>query len=150
MTKLIRWLWDWQRLSELISAHLGTLFMACPSGRCFRQRHTELSPKARRPFTSKIGLAFLHSDSNWYVSKVFFVGPVSKLPFFFRIISDLVEKSLEEENQTCKTSEVQGVFSSILTAKGLSTKDKKAAIIDFIAAGIQTVSLMHQYISVCN
>ncbi|KAL0275932.1 UNVERIFIED_CONTAM: hypothetical protein PYX00_003643 [Menopon gallinae] len=57
----------------------------------------------------------------------------------YEIISDLVEKSLEEENQTCKTSEVQGVFSSILTAKGLSTKDKKAAIIDFIAAGIQTL-----------
>lgn len=58
-----------------------------------------------------------------------------------RIISELVEKALEEESNTCNVSGVQSVFMSILQAHGLDVKDKKAAIIDFIAAGIQTVSL---------
>ncbi|KAK6620662.1 hypothetical protein RUM43_010957 [Polyplax serrata] len=56
----------------------------------------------------------------------------------YEIISDLVEKSQQEENDTCQTSDVQSVFVSILKAKGLDERDKKAAIIDFIAAGIRT------------
>lgn len=57
----------------------------------------------------------------------------------YEIISDLVEKSLKEEYETCQTSDVQSVFMSILNAHGLDIRDKKAAIIDFIAAGIQTL-----------
>ena len=52
----------------------------------------------------------------------------------------MVEKSRKEENDTCQTNDVQSVFVSILKAKGLDERDKKAAIIDFIAAGIRTVS----------
>ena len=51
-----------------------------------------------------------------------------------------MEKSRKEENDTCQTNDVQSVFVSILKAKGLDERDKKAAIIDFIAAGIRTVS----------
>lgn len=64
---------------------------------------------------------------------------MSVFTFISRIISDLVEKSQKEENDTCQTSDVQSVFMSILKAKGLDERDKKAAIIDFIAAGIRTV-----------
>jgi hypothetical protein len=37
---------------------------------------------------------------------------------------------------------VSSVFMSVLNAPGLDVREKKAAIIDFIAAGMQTVSLV--------
>ncbi|KAG8224503.1 hypothetical protein J437_LFUL004985, partial [Ladona fulva] len=69
----------------------------------------------------------------------------------YDIISDLVEQSQideekhnkiqEDKNEDDSTTEkgVQSVFMSVLNAQGLPLREKKAAIIDFIAAGIQTL-----------
>ncbi|KAL1138641.1 hypothetical protein AAG570_008704 [Ranatra chinensis] len=57
----------------------------------------------------------------------------------YDIISDLVEESLKEETDTCALEAVQSVFMAILQAPGLDIRDKKAGIIDFIAAGIKTL-----------
>jgi len=59
--------------------------------------------------------------------------------FGFSIISSLVDAALVEERNTAQIEPVQSVFLSVLQAQGLDIRDKKAAIIDFIAAGIQTV-----------
>jgi len=72
-----------------------------------------------------------------YVVIIFINTPTMIL---FRIISEMVENALEEESKTCNVNEAQSVFMSILQTPGLDVRDKKAAIIDFIAAGIQTVS----------
>lgn len=53
----------------------------------------------------------------------------------YSIISGYVDEALADEFDTC---DVQTVFMSILNAPGLDIRDKKAAIIDFIAAGIKT------------
>jgi ecdysone 20-monooxygenase len=60
---------------------------------------------------------------------------------FFSIVSELVESALREERDTCAVDAVNSVFMSVLNAPGLDVREKKAAIIDFIASGMQTVSL---------
>lgn len=60
------------------------------------------------------------------------------------IISELVETALKEEQDTCEVDGVKSVFMAILQSPGLDIRDKKAGIIDFIAAGIKTVSLNQQ------
>jgi ecdysone 20-monooxygenase len=52
----------------------------------------------------------------------------------------MVDEAVKDEKDTCALDAVQSVFMAILQAPGLDLKDKKAAIIDFIAAGIKTVS----------
>jgi ecdysone 20-monooxygenase len=54
----------------------------------------------------------------------------------------MVESALKEERDTCAVDAVSSVFMSILDAPGLDVREKKAAIIDFIASGMQTVSLL--------
>lgn len=56
----------------------------------------------------------------------------------YNIISDLVDSALTEENNTCEIDAVKSVFMSMLQTD-LDLREKKAAIIDFIAAGIQTL-----------
>lgn len=56
----------------------------------------------------------------------------------YNIISDLVDTALIEENNTCEIDAVKSVFMSMLQTD-LDIREKKAAIIDFIAAGIQTL-----------
>lgn len=56
----------------------------------------------------------------------------------YNIISELVDTALAEENNTCEIDAVKGVFMSVLQTD-LDLREKKAAIIDFIAAGIQTL-----------
>lgn len=53
----------------------------------------------------------------------------------------MVESALKEERDMCAVDAVSSVFISILDAPGLDVREKKAAVIDFIAAGMQTVSL---------
>jgi ecdysone 20-monooxygenase len=61
----------------------------------------------------------------------------------------MVESALKEERDTCAVDAVSSVFISILNAPGLDVREKKAAIIDFIAAGMQTVSMvMFEYLFV--
>lgn len=59
----------------------------------------------------------------------------------FSIISEIVDTALNE-NQTEFVDEdsVNSVFFSILCEKDLDIRDKKSAIIDFIAAGIETLA----------
>lgn len=50
-----------------------------------------------------------------------------------------MENAIQEEADLCPIDNVHRVFRSILVAPSLDIRDKKAAIIDFIAAGIKTV-----------
>lgn len=54
-----------------------------------------------------------------------------------------MDSALRDELQSC--NDVRSVFVSILQASDLDNRDKKAAIIDYIAAGIKTVSKKHHY-----
>ncbi|KAJ8882609.1 hypothetical protein PR048_014420 [Dryococelus australis] len=56
---------------------------------------------------------------------------------YYEIISELVEAALREERNTCPVDGIQSVFASVLRIPDLDVREKKAAIIDFIAAGIQ-------------
>lgn len=58
---------------------------------------------------------------------------------YYDVISGLVEAALREEEGTCEVEPVRSVFMSILHAPDLDLRDKKAAVIDFIAAGITTL-----------
>ncbi|XP_063241331.1 ecdysone 20-monooxygenase [Bacillus rossius redtenbacheri] len=56
---------------------------------------------------------------------------------YYEIISELVEAALSEERSTCPVDGIRSVFASVLRVPQLDVREKKAAIIDFIAAGIQ-------------
>ncbi|EZA58896.1 Ecdysone 20-monooxygenase [Ooceraea biroi] len=57
----------------------------------------------------------------------------------YNIISELVETTIREKEDEAKDESVEAVFLSILGQKNLDIRDKKAAIVDFIAAGIHTL-----------
>lgn len=57
----------------------------------------------------------------------------------YDIVSEMVESALKEERDTCAVDAVSSVFISILNAPGVDVREKKAAIIDFIASGMQTL-----------
>nr|XP_012150016.1 PREDICTED: ecdysone 20-monooxygenase isoform X3 [Megachile rotundata] len=57
----------------------------------------------------------------------------------YNIISDIVEATIWEKRDDAKDESVEAVFQSILRQKSLDVRDKKAAIVDFIAAGIHTL-----------
>lgn len=57
----------------------------------------------------------------------------------FSIISEIVEATILEKRNDARDESVEAVFQSILKQKSLDICDKKAAIVDFIAAGIHTV-----------
>jgi len=62
-------------------------------------------------------------------------------------MSEIIELALKDEKQSCTS--VRSVFLSILQASNLDNRDKKAAIIDYIAAGIKTVIIYHQTAVLC-
>ena len=62
--------------------------------------------------------------------------------FDFSIISELVEDAILQDKDLCSVDNAHKVFWSILEADELDIRDKKAAIIDFIAAGIKTVRII--------
>ncbi|XP_070166736.1 cytochrome P450 family 24 subfamily A member shade isoform X1 [Polyergus mexicanus] len=57
----------------------------------------------------------------------------------YNIISELVEATVLEKQDDARDESVEAVFLSILRQKDLDMRDKKAAIVDFIAAGIHTL-----------
>lgn len=62
------------------------------------------------------------------------------------MISEIIDHELEEHKKSaaCEDEESAGlrsVFLNILELKDLDIRDKKSAIIDFIAAGIETVGV---------
>ncbi|XP_034943932.1 ecdysone 20-monooxygenase [Chelonus insularis] len=57
----------------------------------------------------------------------------------YNIISELLETTIWEQKENARDEPVEAVFQSILRDKSLDMRDKKAAIIDFIAAGIHTL-----------
>lgn len=58
------------------------------------------------------------------------------------MISELLDATAWEQRDDARDECVEAVFRSILREKHLDMRDKKAAIVDFIAAGIHTVSLL--------
>ncbi|CAB0013650.1 unnamed protein product [Nesidiocoris tenuis] len=66
----------------------------------------------------------------------------------YDVISEMVDKAEKLEEDTYSSDGTRGVFLSILKAPGVDVRDKKAAIIDFIAAGIKTtVVLCHTWLA---
>lgn len=63
----------------------------------------------------------------------------------FSIISEIVEATILEKRNDAKDDSVEAVFQSILKQKSLDICDKKAAIVDFIAAGIHTVRTLFSF-----
>lgn len=59
--------------------------------------------------------------------------------FIYSIISEIVDEAISESIPVGDDS-VKSVFYSILCEKDLDIRDKKSAIIDFIAAGIETLA----------
>ncbi|XP_076235574.1 cytochrome P450 family 24 subfamily A member shade [Calliopsis andreniformis] len=57
----------------------------------------------------------------------------------YDIISEIVEVTIQEKRNDAKDESLEAVFQSILRQKDLDVRDKKAAIVDFIAAGIHTL-----------
>ncbi|XP_008543665.1 ecdysone 20-monooxygenase [Microplitis demolitor] len=57
----------------------------------------------------------------------------------YSIISELLDTTIQEQDENARDEPVEAVFQSILKDKNLNIKDKRAAIIDFIAAGIHTL-----------
>jgi len=62
------------------------------------------------------------------------------------VISEIIDHELEElkKSAACEDDDAAGlrsIFLNILELKDLDIRDKKSAIIDFIAAGIETVSV---------
>ncbi|KAG8041822.1 hypothetical protein G9C98_007126 [Cotesia typhae] len=57
----------------------------------------------------------------------------------YSIISELLDTTIREQNENARDEPVEAVFQSILREKSLNIKDKRAAIVDFIAAGIHTL-----------
>ncbi|XP_043582585.1 ecdysone 20-monooxygenase isoform X2 [Bombus pyrosoma] len=57
----------------------------------------------------------------------------------YNIISEIVEATILEKRNDARDESVEAVFQSILRQKSLDICDKKAAIVDFIAAGIHTL-----------
>lgn len=60
----------------------------------------------------------------------------------YDVISEMVDKALEENNANCMhhDDDMRSVFQNILEIKDLDIRDKKSAIVDFIAAGIETLA----------
>lgn len=67
------------------------------------------------------------------------------------IISDLVDKALEDEEYVSTDNDIRSIFNDILKSDNIDIRDKKSVIIDFIAAGIQTltntISFLLYYVS---
>lgn len=63
----------------------------------------------------------------------------------FSIISEIIETTIQEKRDDAKDESVEAIFQSILRQKNLDIRDKKAAIVDFIAAGIHTVCTRNNY-----
>lgn len=59
----------------------------------------------------------------------------------------MVEDAILQDKDSCSVDNAHKVFWSILAAEELDIRDKKAAIIDFIAAGIKTVRKIFCYVS---
>lgn len=65
----------------------------------------------------------------------------------YSVISEIIDNELEEHKKSaaCEDEDAAGlrsVFLNILELKELDIRDKKSAIIDFIAAGIETVRVL--------
>lgn len=58
---------------------------------------------------------------------------------FFRVVSELMEEARTRKRNVAQDDGMQEIFIKILQNPALDVRDKKAAIIDFITAGIETV-----------
>lgn len=58
------------------------------------------------------------------------------------IISEIVDSTIADESIECNDDDIKSVFFKLVQEKDLDIREKKSAIIDFISAGIETVSLL--------
>ncbi|XP_054271191.1 ecdysone 20-monooxygenase [Macrosteles quadrilineatus] len=105
----------------------------------------KLDPKAVR-LARAIQVQFCASRDTFYGLPFWKLFPTAAYRKFvqsedmiYDVISELVDGALKDEQETCETDAVKSVFMSILQSPQLDTRDKKAGIIDFIAAGIKTL-----------
>lgn len=61
-----------------------------------------------------------------------------------RIVSELMEEAKLRSGESARDDGMREIFLKILENPALDMRDKKAAIIDFITAGIETVGIIHQ------
>lgn len=57
------------------------------------------------------------------------------------IVSELMEEARSRSKTAAQDEHMQEIFLKILANPALDMRDKKAAVIDFITAGIETVSI---------
>ncbi|KAF7997336.1 hypothetical protein HCN44_005613 [Aphidius gifuensis] len=57
----------------------------------------------------------------------------------YDLVSELLEETIDQQKEDAKDEPIEAVFQSILREKTLDMNDKKAGIVDFIAAGIHTL-----------
>lgn len=71
--------------------------------------------------------------------KVFMWQTHPNLSLFSRVVSDLMEEAKSQKRNVAQDDGMKEIFIKILENPALDVRDKKAAIIDFITAGIETV-----------
>ncbi|XKL67851.1 hypothetical protein PGB90_003342 [Kerria lacca] len=115
-------------------------------GKRFNFLHESYIDPLGQALADAISGQFCASRDTFYglpIWKVFFTAAYKKFIQYedtiYDIISVLVENAIQEETDMCPVDNVHRVFRSILMAPTLDKRDKKAAIIDFIAAGIKTL-----------
>lgn len=70
----------------------------------------------------------------------------------YSIVSEIVDTTMAHDPVECSDDDVKCVFYKLMQEKDLDIREKKSAIIDFISAGIETVSrwINHQQSSSCS
>lgn len=63
------------------------------------------------------------------------------MSLFLRIVSELMDEARTRKRNVAQDDGMQEIFIKILENPALDVRDKKAAIIDFITAGIETVRI---------
>lgn len=109
-------------LQEAYVDEIGQRLAEAITGQFCASRDTFYGLPLWKIFSTKAYKQFIHCEDTIY-----------------DIISVLVEDAIAQESDVCPTDSVHKVFRSILGAEALDIRDKKAAIIDFIAAGIKTL-----------
>lgn len=59
----------------------------------------------------------------------------------FRIVSELMEEARTQKRDVVQDDGMQEIFMKIMENPALDMRDKKAAVIDFVSAGIETVKI---------
>ncbi|XP_075162514.1 cytochrome P450 family 24 subfamily A member shade [Haematobia irritans] len=114
----------------------------------FLSTNTE-QPEKIRQLAAAVKQLFISQRDSYYGFGMWKYFPTETYRKFARaeetiydVISEMVDQALEENNANFMhhDDDVRSVFQHILDLKDLDIRDKKSAIIDFIAAGIETLA----------